>query len=45
VGGEVHVRTGDGAVRVLSVRIEESEDEAVGTVLRGAAIARLVPRS
>lgn len=48
-GGLVHVRTGDGGALALDhVRIEETEDESaaveVGQELRGAAIARLVPR-
>ncbi len=49
VDGVAHVRTGDGgALRLDRVRVEETEDadvEAlVGRELRGAEIARLVPR-
>jgi len=48
VDGSVRVRTGRGALALDHVRIEETEDEAgdlhVGQELRGAAIARLVPR-
>lgn len=49
VDGAVRVRTGDGgALAIDHVRIEETEDEAgdlhAGQELRGAAIARLVPR-
>ena len=46
-GGLVHVRTGDGGALALDhVRIEETEQDAgdIGQELRGAAIARLVPR-
>jgi methionyl-tRNA formyltransferase len=43
VDGRVRVKTSDGAIAIDAVRVEESDVDAAGTVLRGDAIARLVP--
>ena len=43
VDGRVRVKTGDASVELALVRVEESESEAVGTLVRGESIARLVP--
>lgn len=40
----VRVKTADGAIELSLVRIEESETESAGALVRGVAIARLVPR-
>jgi methionyl-tRNA formyltransferase len=41
--GRVRVKTSDGAVELDVVRIEDSEREPAGAILRGEAIARLIP--